>query len=172
MSEQSLEGSSEQQQDGGEKGGFTPPASQEELNRIISDRVQRERAKYADHATLKAKAAQLDQLEKASQTEAERVAERIAAADAAVAGLPKQVAEQLRAHLVSIHSIPEEDAELFLTAADPEVLLKQVDRLVARQADRKKQDAKLGNYVPREGNTPTVVDSEERHVARSLFGGG
>jgi hypothetical protein len=40
--------------------GFTPPASQDELNKIISERVARERAKFADYTDLKGKAAKFD----------------------------------------------------------------------------------------------------------------
>lgn len=51
---------------------WTPPASQEELNRIISERVNRERSKYADYADLKNKASQFDQLNASQQTELQR----------------------------------------------------------------------------------------------------
>ena len=39
---------------------YTPPATQEDLNRIIQNRIQRVEAKYADYDTLKEKAAQVD----------------------------------------------------------------------------------------------------------------
>lgn len=39
---------------------WTPPASQEELDRIIEDRLARERRKFADYSDLKAKAAGMD----------------------------------------------------------------------------------------------------------------
>ncbi|WNT44901.1 scaffolding protein [Arthrobacter phage AbbyDaisy] len=39
---------------------YTPPATQADLDRIIGDRVARERGKYADYDDLKAKAAQVD----------------------------------------------------------------------------------------------------------------
>jgi hypothetical protein len=65
---------------GGEGKGFTPPASQEELNRLIADRISRERAKYADYDDLKAKATQLDAIEEANKTEAQKQADALAAA--------------------------------------------------------------------------------------------
>lgn len=49
--------------DKGGNGGYTPPATQDELNRIINDRLARERQKYANHDELAAKAARLDELE-------------------------------------------------------------------------------------------------------------
>lgn len=135
--------------------GFTPPASQEDLNRIIGERVQRERAKFSDYPDLKAKAARVDELE-GKATEAE----------AAIAEVPNKVAAELRTHLIALHKIEADDADLFLTATDPTLLLKQVERLVGRST-------KQGNHVPREGNpTPPAAESDERAAVRSLFGSG
>ncbi|WP_435298531.1 hypothetical protein [Timonella sp. A28] len=65
---------------GGEGAGFTPPASQEDLNRIIAERVSRERAKYLDYEALKSKAAQFDAAEEANKTEAQKQADALNAA--------------------------------------------------------------------------------------------
>lgn len=51
---------------------YTAPASQADLDRIINERLTRERAKYADHADLKAKAAELEQIKAANATEQEK----------------------------------------------------------------------------------------------------
>lgn len=162
----------EQQAEGGSTSGFTPPATQQELNRMISERVSRERAKFADYDDLRGKAAEYAKLQEATKSETEKAAERLAAADAAVAKVPQLVAEQLRAALVELHSISDEDAELFLTAADPALLRRQVDRLVAQRAEQAGTTKKQGNHVPREGTqSSSNVDSDERAVARSLFGG-
>lgn len=40
-------------------GGYTPPATQADLDRIVENRLQRERAKYADYDQLKADSAKL-----------------------------------------------------------------------------------------------------------------
>ena len=69
----------EQSNDGGNNSGFTPPATQEELNRIISERVARERAKTADYADLKAKAAKFDEIDAQSKSAVEKATERAAA---------------------------------------------------------------------------------------------
>lgn len=58
--------------------GFTPPESQEDLDRIIEARIARERAKYTGYEDLKAKAAKFDELEDAKKTDEQRSAERIA----------------------------------------------------------------------------------------------
>lgn len=71
----------EQSNDGGNNSGFTPPATQDELNKIIADRVSRERAKYGDYKDLQAKAAKFDEIEQASRSDIEKASERAAAAE-------------------------------------------------------------------------------------------
>ena len=153
-------------QGGGEDSGkeFKPITSQDELNRIIGERVKR--AKPADYDDLKAKADRLDQIEQANKTEAEKTAERIAKLEQE---LNSTRATALRARVQAKHGISDEDAELFLTATDEDTLTKQAERLAQRAADR----AKNGNRAPLQGRTPTASDGGDgREVARQLFGGG
>lgn len=146
---------------------FEPIKSQEELNGILKDRLSRVESKYKDYNDLKAQAAEYQKLQKQNQTEAEKVAERLAKADQAEASIPNRVSEALKTHLIALHEISDEDAELFLTASDPDVLLKQVTRLVGRQDDKKK----TGNRVSREGtNTNAAQPSDERETVQNLFG--
>jgi hypothetical protein len=77
MSEEST--APEQSNEGGN--GWTPPGSQEELNRIIAERIARERSKFGDYNDLKAKAAKFDEIDQQSKSEAEKSAERITAAE-------------------------------------------------------------------------------------------
>lgn len=70
---------------GGDSGNYTPPATQADLDRIIADRLSRERSKYADYEDLKAKAQRLAEIEEANKTEAEKVAEQLAELQAKVA---------------------------------------------------------------------------------------
>lgn len=89
---------------------FKPIASQEELNRLLGERIGRERAKYADYEDLKAKAAKYDEVEEKSKTEAQKLAERAEKAErerdelklatfkqqaAVEAGLPVHLASRL-----------------------------------------------------------------------------
>lgn len=55
---------------------FKPITSQEELNRLLGERIGRERAKYADYEDLKAKAAKYDEVEEKSKTETQKALER------------------------------------------------------------------------------------------------
>ena len=50
--------------------------SQDELNAIVKDRLDRERAKYAGFDDFKAKAEKYDQMEEANKTELQRATER------------------------------------------------------------------------------------------------
>lgn len=51
---------------------YTPPATQADLDRIIQDRLSRHDKKYADYDTLKAKAAEADNLAEANKTEQQK----------------------------------------------------------------------------------------------------
>lgn len=54
---------------------FEPISSQAELDRILGERLARERAKYADYNDLKAKAAEFDKAAEAARTEHEKAVE-------------------------------------------------------------------------------------------------
>lgn len=116
-------------------------------------------------AKANAKAAErLAEIEEASKTEAQKTAERLAAAETDVAAAR---AEALRLRIASRFQIGDDDADLFLTGSDEATLIKQAERLTARDTERKK----TGNHVPREGATTTSVDSDERQVVNALFNG-
>jgi predicted phage tail protein len=125
-------------------------------------REQEKRAK--DNATA---AQRLAEIEDAQKSESEKVADRLAKADAEVASVPSKVADALREHLVALHEIDKDDAELFLTANEPDLLLKQVTRLVGQSDKRKK-----AHVVPGEGKTPSVAsgDADRRAFVRQLTG--
>ncbi|ALX66831.1 phage scaffolding protein [Microbacterium sp. XT11] len=62
-------------QDGNEPPAYTPPATQEEFNRIVESRLARERQKYADYEELKKKAEEHDQYLESQKTEHEKALE-------------------------------------------------------------------------------------------------
>lgn len=126
-------------------GGFTPPASQDELNKIISERVARERSKFADYTDLKSKAAKFDELDQASKTEQERLTEKLVAAEARAAEIEGRA---LRLEVAS---------ENGLTPA-------QAKRLVGSTREELEADAKelLATF------TPSKSDDEGESVTDSL----
>ena len=143
---------------------FKPITSQEDLNKVIADRVARAERKaaekFAGYDDLKAKAEQFDQLQESQKSAEQKTAERIAALEEKAA---KAEAAALRASVQASFKISDEDAALFLTAPDREGLEAQAKRLSERD---------LGpgtNYVPGEGDNPKPGDSEERAAVRQLF---
>jgi len=128
--------------------------TQADVDRIVKERVQRERAKFADYDDLRKKA-------EGAKTAEDRIAEleqKYQAAETA----------RLRSDIAARHGISAEDRDLFLTGADEETLTKQAERLAAHVAERKKQ----GNRAPLQGRSPSKpAEDEERATARTLFGG-
>lgn len=157
---------------GGEQDGTTPPegkpeftpiTSQEDLNRIIAERVQRERGKYADYKDLKAKAAKLDEIEEASKTEAEKAAERLAKAEQTARDAE---ARALRRDIALEHQLGKDDAALLDALTDEDAMRALAARLGAGTG-------KTSNYVPREGTNPAATGAGgEREFVRNLFGSG
>jgi hypothetical protein len=126
--------------------------TQADVDRIVRERVQRERAKYADYDDIKAKAG-----------EATTAEERIAALEAEVTASKH---EALKRRVQAAHGISDEDAELFLTGSDEESLTAQAKRLAARETERKTKS----NVVPGEGTNSRPGDGDPmREFTRGLF---
>jgi len=134
---------------------------QAEVDRIVKERVARERAKFADYDELKTTAGTAKTLE-----------ERLASLETELTTTRTQALKTSIAAKYGISTGPGEngaasDADLFLTGSDADSLTAQAERLASRSADRKKQ----GNVAPNEGSTTTSgdTDGETRSFARSLF---
>ncbi|MCW2785239.1 MAG: hypothetical protein JWP74_1756 [Marmoricola sp.] len=164
---------SEAAPEGGTNSGETPAAeefkaitSQDDLNKVINERLTRERAKFADYKDLKTKAGEFDKLQQANQTEAEKAQARIAELESEMNAVK---GESTRLRIAGEHGITDaDDIRLFLTGTDEETLTEQAKRLAERTADRKKN----GNHVPREGSSPASKESEGLETVRALFGSG
>lgn len=84
-------------------GGFQPITSQADLDRILGERLTRERAKFADYKDLKEKAKQLDQIEESNKTELQKMQEALADAQSEAADLRmRTVKTQLEASLTGV----------------------------------------------------------------------
>lgn len=123
----------------------------------------REQEKRAKENAAAAK--RLSELEEAQKTEDQKREERVKAAEAEVASVPQKVSEALRSHLVAIHKISDEDAELFLTATEPELLLKQVARLVAQTPQGPQPNPQQGN--PSQARGGTLAAGRERFKSQN-----
>lgn len=78
--------------EGEKKAEFKAPGSQEEFDRMVADRLNRERAKFADYDDLKAKAAKFDEADQASKSELQKAIERAESAEKALTPAQSQVA--------------------------------------------------------------------------------
>ena len=128
--------------------------TQADVDRIVKERVARERAKYADYDELKAKA-------DGAKTVEQKLADLEGKYSAAEA-------RAIRSDIAAKHGLSAEDRDLFLTGTDEATLTAQAERLAAREADRKKN----GNVAPKEGTTTTTggPTKDVREFTRNLFG--
>jgi len=60
---------------------FKAPASQAELDEIVSKRLARERAKYSDYADVKAKAAKFDEVEESKKSDLDKLTGKLTKAE-------------------------------------------------------------------------------------------
>ena len=60
---------------------FAPITSQEEFDKALAKRLERERAKFADYDTLREKASKFDEVQEASKSELQKAQERAEAAE-------------------------------------------------------------------------------------------
>lgn len=105
------QGTEGQQQAGG---GYTPPATQAELDRIIADRVNRTKSQFKDYNDLKTKAAEYDKLEESRKTDLQKSQEREqAASDRAAAATQRAVRAEVKAIATGEFADPT-DAYLYL----------------------------------------------------------
>lgn len=168
---------------GGAGGGnaYTPPASQEDLNRIITERVARVEAKYPDYDALKTKAEQFDALERQRAAGAQgaqpgdHVAQQLAAFETRVAEAETKAtttAETLAATQVELarnrvaldKGIVKEQLVL-LTATTEDDLVKQADAIKALSAGTGRAPGQGGGGS---GGAPAGLDAgrsayQERH---------
>jgi hypothetical protein len=152
-----------------------PITTQEQLENVLKDRLTRERAKYADYEGLKAKAARLDELEAAKQTEDEKTLQRLSDMENRVT---KAEQEALRLRIATAHGITDaDDIALYLTGADEDTLARQAKGLAEKNGARATREAeekkKSANRVPKEGTKTTEpADDQMREFTRNLFGRG
>jgi hypothetical protein len=113
--------------------------TQADVDRIVAERVAREKGKFADYGDLKAKAAKFDELDQASKTEQERLTERLTTAEKRAAELESKA---LRLEVA---------AEKGLTTA-------QAKRLVGATREELEADADelLETFKPAEKAPPAV----------------
>lgn len=136
-------------ENGGEKGGnagnYTPPATQDDLDRIVETRLARERAKYADYEDLKRKAEELDRIQREQMSEADRLRAELEEERRRRTEVER---EALRTRIAAEKGVP---AKL-LTGDTEEALIASADALLEFLGQQ--PEPRRGARVPGEGRQP------------------
>lgn len=162
-----------------------PPATdksftQAELDRIVAERLQRERSKVSDYDDLKAKAAEFDKLTEEQKSEQQKILDRQAAIERE---RDEAKADGLRYKAAAKHGIGEDYFDL-LGSGDEEAIVGRAERvgtLIRENAEMKAELEALraGKPAPASGRptealkpgaTPEHAKSEDDETYESLFG--
>lgn len=140
MSENDVVTDAASENDGGSGDSYTPPATQEALDKIIQARVGRVEAKYADYGDLKSAADKLAEIEAANQSKEDKLLADLEAANKAIADRDEKLSQaelkSLRADVAREKDVPAAHLSGFATREDMEAA---ADDLIAwRDAQTKK----------------------------------
>jgi hypothetical protein len=139
--------------------------TQAEVDKIVADRVARERKKFADYDDLKKKAVKLQQIEDGQKTEAQKLNDQLAAQAVELQALR---VEKIRRSAASAAGLDPELAE-FITAADEEEATEQAKKL----AEKLKANTKSTAPDFKQGTRSTPPPSRSRdELLRGLAGFG
>ena len=148
----------DQQQDDGGKPERT--FTQDDLDKAVRDRLNREKAKYADYGDLKAKADQLDQLTAAQKTAEQRAADDLAKAQKAAADALAEAVRYKAAGKAGID--PESDDFALIGSGDEETVMTRAARLGALLASERE----LAQLKEQQGRTQLPDSGRPRPVLR------
>ena len=148
----------EQQQDDGGKPERT--FTQDDLDKAVRDRLNREKAKFADYGDLKAKADQLDQLTAAQKTAEQRAADDLAKAQKAAADALAEAVRYKAAGKAGID--PESDDFALIGSGDEETVMTRAARLGALLASERE----LAQLKEQQGRTQVPDSGRPRPVLR------
>lgn len=145
---------SEEQEIEGKAAEFKAPTSQEEFDRMVGARLERERSKFADYEDVKAKAAKFDAADEANKTELQKERERAEKAESALTPAQQQVARlevALEKGLTATQAKRLVGSTKEEFAADADELLTDLGAKAKAKPDVKK--LKSGSAADGDGNT-------------------
>lgn len=133
---------------------FQPITSQEALDKIIENRLKRERDKYPNYQEYKEKAAAFDEAESARKTQQEKDAERMAELEAENKALKNQ---ELRLRIAEEKGVPHH----LLHGDSEEELTKLADELLAFGGSKRKIKPEKNDHdaQPVGGSKPSIDDA-------------
>ena len=148
--------------------GASKTLSQADVDRIVGERLAREREKFADYETLKEKAERLSELEEANQSELEKAQTKLTKAEQSKAEAEGKL---LRFEVAAEKSIPGDYLDL-LTGTTREELEAKADKLQElvknRTNNEKTPDFDGGPREPTED--PKSPEDAHNDIAVALFG--
>lgn len=167
--------------DSNDKGGkpdYTPPATQADLDKIIADRLSRQREKhdqeiaerFGDYDELKAKSSRLDEIEEANKTELQKAIDRAETAERTIqerdeADRTAREESDRKAELDRLI------AEVATEAGVPADALRGTSREeLTAHAESLKPLITTPLVIPGQGETPKNEPSEATAFVRGLFG--
>lgn len=144
---------------------FTPITSQEEFDKILGQRLQRERSKYSDYQELQEKAAKFDAAEEAAKTELEKIAQRAEKAEKELQQL-KQAAQltEWRTQVSSETGVPAD----VLAGSTLEELQAHAERLKTLITSAEPAAPKATGFLPTEGEKPAIALNSDSLVDKVL----
>ncbi len=143
---------------------FEPITSQDQLDKIIGDRLARQRSKFADYDELKAKAAKFDEAEEASKSELEKA---LARAEKAEQLAREAEMRDLRMQVAAEKGLSVAQAQ-WLQGQDKQELLTNADQLLTAF---KVEEPKGAPAIPMAGRGPNPpVNLDRREIVKQLFG--
>ena len=148
----------EQQQDNGGKPERT--FTQDDLDKAVRDRLNREKAKFADYGDLKAKAEQFDELTAAQKTAEQRAADDLAKAQKAAADALAEAVRYKAAGKAGID--PESDDFALIGSGDEETVMTRAARLGVLLASERE----LAQLKEQQGRTQLPDSGRPRPVLR------
>ncbi len=142
---------------------FTPPATQADLDRIIAERLNRERAKYADYQDLRKKAEQFDQLQESQKTELEKAIARAEKAERDAAEYKQSIqVTDWKQQVAKEHGVPVEA----LRGATLEQLTEHAEQLKALMTPDNRRTVIINEGEPK--SLPLNGTGIEDALARAL----
>lgn len=142
--------------------------TQTDVDRIVKDRLERERSKFADYSDLQAKASKFDEFEESQKTEQQKLTDKAAAAEAKTATTEAELA---RVKAAVKHGLTEDDLELLGTHGTAEEIDARAEKLAARikTADANKPKPNFGGGD--QGTNIPGSDSLDADIAAATAAG-
>lgn len=144
--------------------------SESEVNRIVQERLAREREKFADYEDLKSKADKLTELEAANQSELEKAQAKAEQAEARAKKLEDDLKQErlteLRSRVARDKGVPEKRLKYVTGETQEEIEASAVD-LAEEAAEESSQQVRQQSYVPTAGTGGSAPDHEGAAAERA-----